>query len=205
VRIRAAGAALVLALCSAAAAQVAIIQIQVVEGDGAVHSPGSRSPRSLTVEVTDETGRPVEGAAVSFHLPETGSSGVFANGLRTLVETTDARGRASARSLEVNRVAGRFEIRIVASREQARAGTVSPQYIAELAGGASKPAAAGTAASTRPHRRHGKWIAGAAVAGGTVAALLAARSGGGTAAQPGTPAPAAPPVMGTPVITVGKP
>jgi hypothetical protein len=129
---------------------------------------------------------------------------VFANGLRTLVQTTDARGRAGARGLEVNRVAGRFEIRIVASREQARAGTVSPQYIAELAGGAAKPAA-GTAATSRPHRRHGKWIAGAAVAGGAVAALLAARSGGGTAAQPGTPTPAAPPVMGTPVITVGKP
>ena len=33
----------VLALSCAAAAQVAILQIRVIEGEGAVHAPGSRS------------------------------------------------------------------------------------------------------------------------------------------------------------------
>jgi hypothetical protein len=35
------------------------------------------------VEITDETGKPISGAAVSFHLPEDGPGGTFASGLRT--------------------------------------------------------------------------------------------------------------------------
>lgn len=190
-----ASAVLAVALSPAAAAQVAILQIQVVEGDGAVHAPGARSPRPLTVEVTDETGRPVEGAAVSFRMPEEGPSATFLNGLRTEVRITGARGRASVRGIECNRVAGRFQIRIVASREQARAGTVSQQYITEPAGTA--------ATATRGARAGGgrrKWIAVAAIAGGgALAGILAGRSGA-TSAQT-----AAPPSIGTPIITVGKP
>jgi hypothetical protein len=195
--------ALALALSSGATAQVAILQIQVIEGEGAVHAPGARSLRPLTVEITDETGKPVEGAAVSFHLPEDGPGGVFANGLRTQVQTTDSRGRATVRGLELNRAPGRFEIRIVASKEQARAGTVSLQYIAEPKGAAPRPAARTASGAARGR---GKWIAvAAAVSGGAVAGVLASRSGGGAASQPGTPAQGNPPAIGTPVITVGKP
>ena len=107
-----------------AIAQVAILQIQFIEGEGAVHAPGSRSARPLTVEVTDETGRPVPGAAVSFHLPDEGPGGAFANGLRTEVAVTDAQGRVSLHGLQVNRMPGRFQIRVVANKEQARAGVV---------------------------------------------------------------------------------
>jgi hypothetical protein len=81
-------------LCSAIA-QVAVLQIHFIEGEGAVHAPGSRTPRPLTVEVTDETGKPVSGAAVSFHLPDEGPGGAFANGLRTEVAITDVQGRVS--------------------------------------------------------------------------------------------------------------
>lgn len=189
-----ASAVLAVALAPAAAAQVAILQIQVVEGDGAVHAPGARSPRPLTVEVTDETGRPVEGAAVSFRMPGEGPSATFPNGLRTEVQITGARGRASVRGIECNRVPGRFQIRIVAAREQARAGTVSQQYIAEPVGGA--------ATATRGARSGGrrKWIVAAAIAGGgAVAGILAAGRSGATSAA------AAPPSIGTPAITVGRP
>lgn len=182
---------------SPAAAQVAILQIQVVEGEGAVHLAGSRQARPLTVEITDETGKPVEGAAVSFHLPENGPGGTFANGLRTEVVLTDSRGRAGLRTLQLNRTPGRFEIRIVASKEQARAGTVSFQYIAEPKSGAA--AVSG--------RRHRKWVALAALAaGGAVAGILVAgRSGGPAPAVPpaGTPVPTL--TIGLPAITVGKP
>ena len=186
-----------------AAAQVAILHIQVVEGEGAVNGPGSRSARSLVVEITDETGKPVEGAAVSFHLPEEGPGGAFGNGLRTDVAITDARGRASLHTLQLNRTPGRFQIRIVASKEQARAGTVSFQYIAETKIGASSvhgPKGAPTAS-----RGVLKWVVLAVVAGGAaVVGGIAAGKAGGTA----SPSPAAAAVtisIGSPTLTVGKP
>jgi hypothetical protein len=189
-------------LCAAPAlAQVAILQIRVIEGEGAVHLPGSRGTRPITVEITEETGKPVPGAAVSFHLPEDGPGGAFVNGLRTEVVITDVHGRASLHGLLANRIPGRFQIRILASKEQARAGTVSFQYVAEPKGGA---AAAPNASASGVGRR--KWILlAAAVTGGAVGGIMAARAGAATpAAVPSAPAP---PVLsiGTPSITVGKP
>ena len=187
-----------------ALAQVAILQIRVIEGEGAVHQPASRSARPITVEITEETGKPVSGAAVSFHLPESGPGGAFVNGLRTEVVITDAHGRASLHGLLANRIPGRFQIRILASKEQARAGTVSFQYVAEPRGGAAAVSAAPA--------RHTKWIAvAAAVAGGAVAGMVASRGGAANPA-PAVSAAAVPsaPVtvalsIGTPSITVGKP
>jgi hypothetical protein len=191
-------AAFVITLSCTATAQVAILQIRVVEGEGAVHAPGSRGTRPLTVEVTDETGKPVEGAAVSFHLPEQGPGGVFSNGMRTEVAVTDSHGHASAHGLQLNRAPGRFQIRIVASKEQARAGMVSFQYIAEPGSGA----AAAKAGSSHGHR---KWIVvvAAVLAGGgaAAAAILVAGRAGSTPA----PAPTITLTIGAPTITVGKP
>lgn len=192
--------ALVAALLCHATAQVAILQMQVVEGDGAAHAPGSRSARALTVEVTDETGKPVAGAAVSFHLPDDGPGGTLANGLRTDVVMTDARGRASMRGMRVNRTAGPFQIRILASKEQARAGVISTQYIAEPASGMATAAAS---------KRRAKWVAvAAAIAGGAVAGIVTAGRHE-TAAAPTTPTtptiPAATVTIGAPSATVGKP
>ncbi|MCU1234157.1 MAG: hypothetical protein JWP63_2124 [Candidatus Solibacter sp.] len=180
-----------------ASAQVAILQIKVVEGEGAVHLPGVRSPRNLVAEVTDETGRPVSGAAVSFHVPESGPGGAFPNGLRTEIVITDSHGRATLHGFLANRTAGRFQLRILASREQARAGIVSFQYVADL-----KPSAA-----TPTARNNKKWLViGAGIAGGAVVALLASHGG---SSSPAAALPAAPPVpaltIGTPTITVGKP
>ena len=183
---------------AAALAQVAILQIRVTEGEGAVHLPGSRSTRPITVEITDETGKPVAGAAVSFHLPGDGPGGTFVNGLRTEVVITDAYGSASLHGLLANRLPGRFQIRVLASKEQARAGTVSFQYVAESRGGAAKMSAA-------PSSRR-KWIVVAAVvAGGAVAAMVAGR-GGAASPAPVSGAPVLPAVsIGSPGITVGKP
>ena len=188
---------LLLCLSRLTTAQVAILQIQVVEGEGAILQPGARSARPLTVEITDETGKPVAGAAVSFHLPDDGPGGAFASGLRTDVVVTDARGRATIHAFQANRTSGRFQIRIVASKEQARAGTVAFQYIAELKAGVS---AAKAAAGSRTHR----WIVlgVAAVGGGAAAALM---SHGGSTATPAA-APTAPAFsIGAPNISVGKP
>ncbi len=192
-------AALVVALAAAASAQIAILQIRVVEGEGAVHPPGSRCLHPLTVEVTDESGKPVEDAAVSFHLPEDGATGTFFNGLRTAVATTDAAGRAMLSGLILNRVSGRFEIRVIASREQARAGIVSFQYIAEAGSGAAHPAAAARAGSRK------KWLIVVALAGAAAAAgiLGAGRSANTTAAASSTPSSSI--SVGPPTVTVTKP
>jgi hypothetical protein len=176
------------------------------------------------VEITDETGKPVPGVAVSFHLPEDGPGGLFVNGLRTEVSTTDGQGRASLHGLQVNRIPGRFQIRIVASKEQARAGTVCSQYItgnadarreadrvvepkSSTAPGANASNNAGipvTGIRIAGKRIAGKWIVVAAVAGaGAIVGILAASRG--SAAPP----PATPPTpiltIGQPSITVGKP
>jgi hypothetical protein len=188
---------LLLALSCAAPAQVAVLQIQLVEGDGAVHAPGSRAARPLVARVTDETGKPVSGAALSFHLPEDGPGGVFAGGLRTEVASTDSGGLASLRGLRLNRISGSFQIRIFASKEQARAGVISNQYIAGARGG--------TAAKARSGRL--KWIAVAALVGGGAAAgiLAAGRTGVAASAPPAAAASPAAPTIGQPTFTVGKP
>src|SRR5260370_16264614 len=107
-------------VAGSASAQVAILQIQVLEGEGAVHVPGVRTNLSLTVEVTDETGKPVPGAAVSFHLPEDGPGGTFVNGLRTDIAIPDARGRPSVRALHPTRLPPRSQLPPLASNQPPR-------------------------------------------------------------------------------------
>ena len=192
-----------------ATAQIAILHIRVTEGDGAVHRAGSRAVRPLTVEVTDETGRPQPDTAVSFHLPEDGPGGICGNGLRTDVVMTDAQGRASLKTLQLNRVSGPFRIRIIAAKEQARAGILSLQYIAD-----PKGAAAATSTATAPapapakslQRRSRKWLVVALVAAGVVAGGIGARSSAGKSA--GSAASASAPAqvsVGVPTISLGKP
>lgn len=198
-------AALILVLPLVARTQVAILHIRVVEGEGAVYRAGARIPHPLAVDITDETGKPVEGAAVNFHLPEDEPTGAFSNGLRTDVVLTDARGRAVLRAIQLNRAPGRLEIRIVASKEQARAGMVSFQYVTEPKNGA---ASAGGPKS-RPSLTRGplKWaVLAAAVGAAAAAGALAAKSRTSSA----EPAPAASASVagisiGSPSLTVGKP
>jgi len=195
--------ALLMGCCFPSASQVAILQIQVVEGEATVHAPGSRSSHPLTVVVTDETGKPAAGAAVTFKLPDDGPGGVFANGLRSEVITADARGRASIHGLHVNRAPGRFQIRITTSLEQARAGIVSFQYVA----GVNEGTAAAAESKTKSRSRW-PWIAlavGAAAAGG-----IAASAGGGghsTTTATAIPQPPSAPSLsiGGPTISVGRP
>ncbi|HVN03221.1 MAG TPA: hypothetical protein VMT86_02320 [Bryobacteraceae bacterium] len=213
--------ALVVALPCAAMAQVANLQIKVLEGEGAVHPAGAHVARPLAVQVTDDEGRPVAGAAVSFQLPADGPGGIFANGLRTDLAISDASGRAAIHAVQLNRIGGQFRIRITAVKEQARAGIISVQYIGESKAGA--PVVAANHAeqkSTAPQqtassgeitptttkmssgRGHKKWyvLAAVAVAGG--AALLGASRAAGTH---GSTVSSSTVSIGTPGITIGHP
>jgi hypothetical protein len=194
-------AGLLLLAPAAATAQIAALHIKVAEGEGTVLPAGSRSTRTLIVEITDDLGHSVQGAAVSFHLPADGPGGTFTNGLRTDMAITDSLGRAQVRGIQVNRTPGRFEIRITAVKEQARAGMLSFQYVGEARSG-SRRASAGRK----------RWLAlglllASAAAGGAVATTM---GGGGTKTAASTPAtvptpPAAGVTIGPPVISVGRP
>ncbi|HTS49590.1 MAG TPA: hypothetical protein VMH05_16670 [Bryobacteraceae bacterium] len=133
------GCALAFAVSSNASV---IIQLTVVEGEGMVYRTGARAARGLTVLVTDEAGKPVPNASVSFRLPESGPSGLFTSGLRTEIVTTGADGRASVGGMLWNKTAGPVEIHITAVKDQARAGIISTQYLNETAApqAALKPA-----------------------------------------------------------------
>jgi hypothetical protein len=162
-----------------------------------MRAPDSRAGNSLAVEITDEIGRPVPDATVSFQLPEDGPSGVFATGLRTEVAMTDSQGRAAVRNFRVNTLPGPFEIRITAAKDGVRAGMLSRQYIAGIEAG-------GRAEAKRSRK---KWMVLAGIAAGVAVAGVAAGSGGGAARAPASP-PVAPPVptIGAPVeITIGAP
>jgi hypothetical protein len=117
------------------------------------------------------------------------------------VAVTDIQGHASVRGLQFNRTSGSFMILIVASKEQARAGIASFQYIAEPVSGAGPGGHPAKAGSSHGHK---KWIVVAAAVlagGGAAAAILVAGRSGSTPA----PAPTITLTIGTPAITVGKP
>lgn len=185
---------------------VAILQIRVVEGDGAVHAAGTRATRGLIVEVTDETGKPVAGAAVNFRLPDEGPGGVFANGMKTEVVITSPDGRAALWGMQWNRVEGPFQIRVTAAKGQARAGTVVSQYLS-LAVASKQSGPAASRALAAPAKPRSKWLwIGVLVAGSAVGGGLAAGLAKGSRTNTATTTSTTPALtVGTPVVTIGKP
>ena len=174
-----------------AADDAALLQIHVLEGDGAVYGLGSRATKGVTVQVTDETGKPVDGATVSFRLPDDGPGGNFSNNSKTEIATTQADGRAGVWGMQWNKTAGAFEVHITAAKGQARAGTVCALYLRE---GQTPEAGSG-------HGSH-RWLwvalAAAGAAGGAgIAARGSSGGGGSTAAAVNTVR------IGTPTISLG--
>jgi hypothetical protein len=174
----------------------AILQVRVVEGDGAVYAIGSRATKGIGIQVTDETGRPVDGATISFRLPDNGPTGVFANGSRTEIATTRADGRASAWGMQWNRSPGLLEIRITAVKGQTRAGILCSQYLTE----APDAKAGGSHNVGGSH----KWLwIGVAIAGAAGGAVAAMAIGGKTSTASAGSTEAV--TIGTPTISLGHP
>ena len=161
-----------------------MLNLIVVEGEGAINNIRQRTARETIVQVEDENHKPVAGAVVVFTLPSQGAGGAFANGAQTLTVMTNAQGRAVAQGLRVNRVAGRWQMRINASLGN-RTGTVTvsqTNVAAAAAGAGAAGAAAGISAKVIVIVVA---VAGAAAAGGVVAATRG--SGGGNTASIGVP------------------
>jgi hypothetical protein len=174
-----------------------VLQIHVIEGEGVAYPLGGRATRGVTVQVTGETGKPVENASVSFRLPEDGPTGTFANGSRLEIATTKGDGKASAWGMQWNRTEGPLEIRITAVKGNARAGTICPVTL-------SKATAETDSASQVKLRSSHKWLwialAAAGAAGGVGAALML-RGAGSLPLGPTT----TPTTIGTPTIVIGHP
>jgi len=175
-----------------------ILTLRVVEGEGAAYPTGSRATRGLTVLVTDETGRPVEGATVSFTLPAEGPGGVFSSGARTEIAATHADGRAAVWGMQWNRTAGPFEIRITAVKGQARAGVVSSQSLSNAP--EVRAAEAGKFHAARSgHKLIWISLAVAGVAAAAVVGIAARKTSSATAASSSV----TPLKIGTPTIGLG--
>ncbi|MEO8370034.1 MAG: hypothetical protein ABI806_12610 [Candidatus Solibacter sp.] len=185
---------LLLALWLPATAQVApMLNLVVLEGEGATNNIRQRTTREPVVQVQDENHKPVAGAIVVFTLPSNGAGGVFANGARTLSLVSDNNGQAVARGFRPNGLKGNYQIRVNASHNGQTASVSINQINAALTASGA-PASAGIS---------GKLIAviavvGAAAAGG---AIYATRGGNGT--TPATPTPGTTIAAGT--ATVGPP
>jgi hypothetical protein len=192
---------LLLLLPLAAQNDPAILLIHVVEGDGAVYPIGSRATRGVTVQVTDETGKPVDSAAVSFRLPDDGPTGEFSSGMRTEIATTGADGRANVWGMQWNRVAGPVEVRITAAKGEARAGTVCGLYLSNALAADTRLTEPRNPA-TGGWRRHKKIWMGVGIAAAAFVGVAAVSSRGTpSAAAAGVNAPQ----IGTPSIIIGRP
>ena len=170
---------LLLALWLPAAAQVApMLNLVVLEGEGATNNIRQRTAREPVVQVQDENHKPVAGAIVVFTLPSNGAGGVFANGAKTLSIVSDNNGQAVARGFQPNGLKGNYQIRVNASHNGQTASVSINQINAALTASGA-PAKAGVS---------GKLIAVLAVAGAAAAGgiVYATRGGNGTAATPTT-------------------
>jgi hypothetical protein len=91
------------------------LNLNVIEGAGAVNNVRTRAPHEFTVEVDDENDRPVAGAVVTFFAPNEGPGGSFAGDTQLLTVLTDKDGRAVATSYRPNGAVGDYKIQVTAS------------------------------------------------------------------------------------------
>jgi hypothetical protein len=117
--------------------------ILIIEGDGAINNVRQRTAREPIVQVEDENHRPVAGAAVLFTLPDSGPSGVFEGGGRTITVRADRAGRAVAKGYKVNNVQGKLQIQVQASYRGVIANATIAQSNAVLTAGAARHGVSG--------------------------------------------------------------
>jgi hypothetical protein len=181
---------------------VTILRLRVLEGEGDVLPLGSRTGHPVVVQVTDETGKPVEGATVSFILPPDGPTGTFTGNMRTDIAISGGDGRALMSGVQWNRTPGPVSVRVTAAKQNVRAGTVASLYLSETATVTPPRRIAGGGGS---HWKKIALLVGAASAAGLVVGWKkseASPAGSASAVQE----PSAGAVqIGSPSITIGKP
>src|SRR5437867_2679324 len=91
------------------------LKIVVAKGQEGTNNIKKLTAVEPLVVVSDEKNLPVSGVMIMFTLPESGPSGVFANGSKSVIVYSDAEGRAIGRGLRPNHIPGKFQITVDAS------------------------------------------------------------------------------------------
>lgn len=170
--------------------QIPKLNIEIVEGEGAVNNIRQRVAREPMIQVTDENRKPVAGAAVVFLLPNQGAGASFANGAKSLTTLTDSNGNAVARGMQANRLQGQYQMRVTVSSQGRTASLAINMTNAAVAG--AGVAAGGLAL---------KLLLILGAVGGAAAGVAVATTGGGGGGTPSRPSTTVTP--GTP--SVGAP
>jgi len=187
-RFRSLSLALVFLMIAASGeAQTPGIKITVLEGQGAINNIQQHRAKEPVVQVIEDQ-KPVQGASVTFTLPDDGPSGFFGNGARMMTIQTDEKGQAVGRGLRPNQTGGRLQIRVTASFHGQTASAVISQINAEPAGATSGG--------------NGKKFLILALIGGAAAGGIAAAMGGRSSSASQSPASSSPP--GT-ILSPGAP
>jgi hypothetical protein len=120
------------------------LQMRLVQGTTQAVT-GATDGQGLVIEVTDASGTPVPGAAVSLRLPEDGATGIFADGTRSAVAYTNAFGHAQIRGILWGATPGIVPMRITATNGTAHAGMLIEEKLTAAPAGiapAAQPLAA---------------------------------------------------------------
>lgn len=155
-----------------AAPDPASLSVNVLEGNGAINNISRRTAYPPVVQVLDGAGRPVARATVTFTTPSSGPGATFIGGGTNLIVTTDEEGKASARGLTPNNMAGEFEIRVNANHE----GQVARATVVQT-----------NAAPLVARSRNGRTILIVGLIAGAAGGILAAAGGGGGGTSPSPP------------------
>ena len=135
----------------------------------------------MIVQVEDTNHKPVAGAYVTFTLPGDGPGGLFTNGSRIVMTTTDQSGRATAMGLRPNSMAGNFQVRVTANYQ----GQVGHAVVNQANAMGASSGAPGSVSTAKAGLLSTKaWVIIGAIAGGAAAgAAVAANHSGGRPAS----------------------
>lgn len=189
---------LIIAVLAAQAQAGSGLTVLVRQGEGSRARAGETSANRIEVLVTDDAGRAVPNATVTFTLPREGPTGFFASGLTSESVITAGDGTASVAGICWGDSPGVALVQIKASRGgDTGAAVVSVEL---MPGTGEKPAVSKGSGRS-------KWILAAAAAGAALAGVAFAGGKGsssGSGAPVAVPVPAAP-TVGAPIISIGKP
>jgi hypothetical protein len=188
---------------AAAGNDPAVLHLQVVQGEGTVYSAGGRATRGVVVQVTDETGKPVADATVSFRLPDQGPTGEFNSGGKTSIVKTGVDGRAEVWGMQWGKQAGPLEMKITAAKGEIRGGVVCSLYLSDATVLKSAQDRDPAPAHKVSHGKKKLWIGIALAAGASLAVAGTAKGNPSTSSAPA--AVSSTPAIGTPTISITRP